>query len=438
MASHRRGLAGKAELTGTDHAEPARAAMDAIVVGGGIAGLTMALSLHRRGIPVCVYEAISDVRPLGVGINLQPGAVRVLTELGLGAQLASAGISIEALALFNKFGQLIWREPRGTAAGYRWPQYAIHRGRLQAILLEAVRDRIGPDNFRSGLRLQTIQQTRDRVTVGLCGTADGSIVHAGADVIVGADGIHSAVRRHLHPAGGAPQFGGQILWRSAVEGDALLDGKTMIIAGHANQRIIVYPIATGSMPGRYCINWICQKAVPAGSVAVQDWNKRTSPGAVLADFHAWRFDWLDLPHLVRASDAIFEFPLVDRDPVTCWSRGRITLIGDAAHPMQPIGGQAGSQAIIDVRVLTDALISQGDVVSALQQYDARRRPVMNDITLRNRQLGPEAALQLIEERAPQGFDEIAGVISTDELERIASTYSRAAGLDVETVNSTQF
>jgi 2-polyprenyl-6-methoxyphenol hydroxylase-like FAD-dependent oxidoreductase len=373
-----------------------------------------------------------------VGINLQPGAVRELTELGLGPQLALAGISIETLALFNKFGQLIWREPRGTAAGYRWPQYAIHRGRLQAILLEAVRDRIGPDKFRSGLRLQNIEQIRDRVAADFCRTADGSIVRDCADMIVGADGIHSAVRRYIHPASGAPQFGGQILWRSAVEGGVLLDGRTMIIAGHADQRIIVYPIAMGSAPGRFCINWICQKEAPASDPAVQDWNKRTLPSAVLADFEAWRFDWLNLPQLVRASDAIFEFPLVDRDPVGCWSRGRITLIGDAAHPMQPIGGQAGSQAIIDARVLTDALISQGDVVGALQHYDAQRRPVMNDITLRNRQLGPEAALQVVEERAPQGFEEVTDVISIGELEQIASSYSKAASLDVETVNLTQF
>jgi 5-methylphenazine-1-carboxylate 1-monooxygenase len=439
MASHRSSFAAKAELTGRiTSSRETGAVMDTIVVGGGIAGLTMALSLHQKGLPVRVYEAVSDVRPLGVGINLQPGAVRELTELGLGPQLASAGISIETLALFNKLGQLIWREPRGTAAGYRWPQYAIHRGRLQAILLEAVRDRIGSDNFRSGLRLQNIEQIRDRVAADFCRTADGSIVRDCADMIVGADGIHSAVRRYIHPASGAPQFGGQILWRSAVEGGVLLDGRTMIIAGHADQRIIVYPIAMGSAPGRFCINWICQKAAPASDPAVQDWNKRTSPSAVLADFEAWRFDWLNLPQLVRASDAIFEFPLVDRDPVGCWSRGRITLIGDAAHPMQPIGGQAGSQAIIDARVLTDALISQGDVVGALQHYDAQRRPVMNDITLRNRQLGPEAALQVVEERAPQGFEEVTDVISIGELEQIASSYSKAAGLDVETVNLTQF
>ena len=294
---------------------PAGPTLDTIIVGGGIAGLTLALSLHQRGLPVRVYEAVSDVRPLGVGINLQPAAVRELTELGLGQQLASAGISVETFALFNKLGQLIWHEPRGTAAGYHWPQYAIHRGRLQAILLKAVRDRIGSDNFRSGLRLANIEQIGDRVFVAFRRAPDGSIIRDSADVVVGADGIHSAVRCHIHPASGATQFGGQILWRAAVEGDAFLDGRTMIIAGHADQRIIVYPIATGSGHGRCLINWICQKAVRSNAPPVQDWNKRISPDAVLTDFEAWRFDWLDLPRLVRASEAIFEFPLVDRDPI---------------------------------------------------------------------------------------------------------------------------
>src|SRR6516165_10418727 len=134
--------------------------MEVIVVGGGIGGLTMALSLHQAGIAVRVYEAVPYLAPLGVGINLQPTAVRELTELGLGDVLARAGIATHALSYFNKFGQLIYTEKRGLAAGYKWPQYSIHRGQLQLLLLQAVRERIGNANFRSGLRFVAFGRAR--------------------------------------------------------------------------------------------------------------------------------------------------------------------------------------------------------------------------------------------------------------------------------------
>src|SRR5262245_56182858 len=143
--------------------EPASTAMEVIVVGGGIAGLTMALSLHQAGIAVRVYEAVRDLVPLGVGINLQPIAVRELTELGLADELVRTGTAIQQWSLFNKFGQLIWSEKRGLSAGYKWAQYAIHRGHLQSILLRAARKRIGEGNFRSSLRLVDFEQGRDRV-----------------------------------------------------------------------------------------------------------------------------------------------------------------------------------------------------------------------------------------------------------------------------------
>ena len=175
--------------------------------------------------------------------------------------------------------------------------------------------------------------------------------------------------------------------------------------------------------------------VPTAASPREDWNKRVSKEKVLAAFGSWHFPWVDMPALIEQSPDIFEFPLVDRDPVAAWTFGRVTLIGDAAHPMQPIGGQAGSQAIVDARVLTRALIARSDPVEALEQYDAERRPVMNDITLRNRRFGPEAAMQLVEERAPNGFTRIEDVISREELDSIVRSFTLAAGLDVETVNN---
>jgi 2-polyprenyl-6-methoxyphenol hydroxylase-like FAD-dependent oxidoreductase len=407
--------------------------MEIIVVGGGIGGLSLALSLHQAGIKVRLYEAVRDLAPLGVGINLQPTAVRELVELGLGDALAETGIATQRLNLYNKFGQLIRSEPRGMAAGYRWPQYSIHRGRLQLLLLSAVRERIG-QNFHSGLTFSAFEQIGRRVQGRFHDRNSGAEVIDEADVLIGADGIQSAVRRQLYPAEGGPRFAKQLLWRAAVDADAFLDGLTMVIAGHLHQRIIAYPVARAA-GGKLLTNWICQMTVTEAAPPREDWNRRVTREKVLAAFGGWRFPWLDMPKLIEQSPDIFEFPLVDRDPVAAWTFGRVTLIGDAAHPMQPIGSQAGSQAILDARTLTRALITAGDPVAALAQYDRERRPAMNDITLRNRGFGPEAAMQLVEERAPNGFAGISDVISPEELERIASSFSAVAGLDVETVNN---
>ncbi|MBR0939374.1 flavin-dependent oxidoreductase [Bradyrhizobium jicamae] len=408
--------------------------LEVIVAGGGIGGLSLALSLHQAGIAVRVYEAVRDPAPLGVGINLQPTAVRELTELGLADALAKTGIATRRLNLCNKFGQLIHDERRGLAAGYHWPQYSIHRGELQALLLRAVRDRIGDKNVQVGLKLAGFEQINARVRVRFTDRQSGSGPIDEADVLVGADGIHSAVRHQLYPVEGAPRFAQQTLWRAAVEAEPFLDGETIVIAGHFHQRIIVYPISRRPS-GKILVNWICQKTVMDRAPPREDWNRRVTKQEVLATFGAWKFPWLDLPALIEQSCDIYEFPLVDRDPVEAWSFGRVTLLGDAAHPMQPIGGQAGSQAILDARALTRALSETRDPVAALARYDAERRPPMNGIILRNRNLGPEAAMQLAEERAPNGFAQISDVIPPHELDEIVTSFATAAGLDVDTVNT---
>jgi 2-polyprenyl-6-methoxyphenol hydroxylase-like FAD-dependent oxidoreductase len=408
--------------------------MDVIIVGGGIGGLSLALSLHQAGIKVRVYEAVSNPAPLGVGINLQPTAVRELTELGLGDELARVGVPMQRLGLFNKFGQLVSEEPRGLSAGYRWPQYAIHRGRLQQLLLHAVRDRIGDENVCTGFRLLGFEQDQDQVTATFHDIASEAEITGSGAVLVGADGIHSTVRRTLYPNEGEPCFARQVLWRASVDAEPFLDGRTQIIAGHLHQRIIVYPMAR-TPSTKLLTNWICQMTVPETSFPREDWSRRVSKEKLLASFGAWRFPWLDLPELIEQTSEIFEFPLMDRDPIPSWTFGRVTLLGDAAHPMQPIGAQAGSQAIIDGRILTAALASTSDPTVALRRYDEERRPVMNEIVLRNRQFGPEASLQLVEERAPNGFDRIEDVISRADLDTITTSFSTAAGIDVQTVNT---
>lgn len=409
--------------------------MKVIVVGGGISGLTMALSLHQLGVPVRVYEAARVVTPLGVGINLQPNAVRELTELGLGEALAGLGIATEALRFFNKFGQSVWQEKRGRAAGFAWPQYSVHRGRLQVMLAEAARARLGADALCTGHIFQHCVERGDKIVATFVDRSGAVIAEDEADILIGADGIHSAVRRQFYPQEGEPNFAGQILWRAAVETEPFLGGATMIIAGHFHQRIIAYPVAKSAAPGKLLTNWIAQMTVETTAPPREDWNRQVGPDRFLDAFRDWRFDWLDFPKLVNATAEIFEFPLVDRHPVERWSFGRVTLIGDAAHPMQPTGSQAGSQAIVDARLVAAALLAERDPAAALAAYDRARRPVMNDITLRNRNFGPEAAMQLAEERAPQGFRHIEDVIPRDELEAISRSFQQAAGLDPGGLNA---
>jgi 5-methylphenazine-1-carboxylate 1-monooxygenase len=408
--------------------------MKVIVVGGGIAGLSLALSLHQAGIAVRLYEAVQDPRPLGVGINLQPTAVRELAELGLSADLAEIGIATQQLSYFNKFGQLVWSEPRGLAAGYKWPQYSIHRGHLQMMLLRAARRRIGQDSIRGGLRLMSFEQARTHVKAIFRDTQTGAVLVDDGDILVGADGIHSTVRHLLYPNEGAPHFAGQLLWRAAVDAEPFLGGHTMIVAGHFNQRVVVYPIGNGAKEGQRLTNWICQMTVADSAPPREDWNRLVSKERILEAFDSWRFPWLDMPALIRRTPEIYEFPLVDRNPVEAWTFGHVTLVGDAAHPMQPIGSQAGSQAIIDARMLSAALLSESNPTEAVKRYDAERRPTMNDIVLRNRHFGPEAALQLVEERAPRGFEQIDDVVSRRDVQNIVEVFSSAAGLDAETVN----
>jgi len=238
----------------------------------------------------------------------------------------------------------------------------------------------------------------------------------------------------LYPAQGEPRYDRQILWRAAVDAQPFLDGRTMIIAGYFDRRIVAYPVAR-SASGRLLTNWVAQMTVGNDAPPREDWNRRVPRERVLAEFGNWRFDWLDFSDLVARTQDIYEFPLVDRDPVERWSFGRVTLIGDAAHPMQPIGSQAGSQAVIDARALTGALLRTHDPVEALQRYDAERRPAMNEVTLRNRRFGPEAAMQIVEERAPDGFARIEDVISHEELEAITKPFNAVAGLDAQTVNT---
>lgn len=404
--------------------------MRVLIIGGGIGGLATALSLHAAGIAAQVFEQSAEIRPLGVGINLQPHAVRELTELGLAEALAATGVATREFRYANRFGQTIWAEPRGLAAGYRWPQYSIHRGRLQMLLWAAARDRLGTDALHAGRRLIAFDQDAAGVTARF---ADGGTAHG--DVLVAADGIHSAVRRTFFPDEGPPRWNGCLLWRATSVAAPFLTGASMVQAGHRDQKFVCYPIGTAP-DGRALVNWIAELRVPPGATpAREDWNRRADPALVLPPFAHWRFDWLDVPGLMAAADALWEFPMVDRDPLPWWTRGRVTLLGDAAHPMVPIGSNGASQAILDARWLARELATAESVDTALAGYEGARRPATAAVVQANRGDGPDRVMDLAHARAPDGFADIGAVIPRDELAAVVNGYKRTAGFDPATLNA---
>ncbi len=412
--------------------------MTVLIIGGGIAGLTTALSLHQIGVECRVFESVATIEPLGVGINTLPHAVRELTELGLLDRLAATGIPTAELAYFSSRGQPIWREPRGREAGYNWPQFSIHRGELQMILLEAARERLGSDRILTGYHLARWEETAsgvrawftDRRTGVDLGPAEGSL-------LIAADGIHSTVRASLYPNEGPPIWNGAVLWRGVTRTQPFLSGRSMIMAGHEFQKFVAYPISRAALDqGEAVINWIAERKFrPDQAWRREDWNRAGQLDDFLPQFESWRFDWLDVPAVIRGAERCFEYPMVDRDPLDRWTAGRVTLLGDAAHAMYPIGSNGASQGILDARVLAREILRLGETTAALEAYEAERRPATARIVLANRGNGPEQVMQLVEQRAPDGYARIEDVLTPAELEGTAAAYKQVAGFDKDALNA---
>jgi 2-polyprenyl-6-methoxyphenol hydroxylase-like FAD-dependent oxidoreductase len=385
-----------------------------------------------------VHEQVAELRPLGVGINLLPHAVKVLTALGLQDALDTTAVRTGELAYFNRHGQEIWREPRGLDAGYRWPQFSIHRGELQLILLAAARARLGDARIRFGRRaVEAAERPGGRARTRFVDRDGADLGWRESDVVIAADGIHSALRARLAPGEGPPRWNGSILWRAVTEDwPPFLSGRSMIMAGHQDQKFVCYPISRAALDrGRARVNWIAERRVdPSAAWRREDWNRPGRFEEFLPHFESWRFGWLDVPALIRGATACYEYPMVDRDPLPRWTFGPVTLLGDAAHPMYPIGSNGASQAILDAAALARALAAHGPTAAGLAAYEAERRPATAAIVLANRANGPEQVMQLAEERAPGGFARIEDVIPRAELEEIALRYKRLAGFDPATLN----
>jgi len=408
-----------------------------LIAGGGIGGLSLALTLHQIGVPCIVFEAVPQLQPLGVGINLQPNAVRELFDLGLDARvLDTIGLQAREWALVGRNGKDIYAEPRGLPAGYRWPQYSLHRGRLQMLLYRTVLERLGADSLRLGHRLVGYRNEADGVVASI-ETRDGRKLEARGALLVAADGLHSAVRAQMHPHQPPIHWGGAIMWRGTTPGVPIRSGASFVGLGSLKHRVVFYPISQPDpASGLATINWIAEITVDNSQGWTQgDWNRRVDVADFIHHFEGWDFGWLDVPAMLRGATEVFEYPMIDRDPVPTWVDGRVALLGDAAHVMYPVGSNGASQAIVDARVLGAAFVEHGVQPAALRRYDDRLCADISALVLRNRGAGPFGLLGLVDERCGGVFDDIDSVIPAAEREAYMARYKAAAGFAIETLNA---
>ncbi len=403
-----------------------------LIAGGGIGGLALGLTLHQIGVPFRIFEAVRALGPLGVGINLQPNAVRELFDLGIGAEaLDQVGLQAREWALVGRNGREIYAEPRGLDAGYRWPQYAVHRGAFHMLLYYELCARAGPDCVQLGRRVTGYEATADGV---LARFEDGSQTEGA--LLIGADGIHSAIRAQMHPDQPPIHWGGALMWRGTTRARPLRTGASFLGLGSSTQRMVIYPISAPDADGLAEINWIAEVTLDAeGGWQRTSWFGTADPSDFLRHFEDWRFDWLDVPALISGADVVYENPMVDRDPVSTWVSGPVALMGDAAHAMYPTGSNGASQAVIDARVMGAAMLEHGVTEAALADYDAQLCGPVSEVVLRNRGAGPFGLLTLVEERCGGEFDDIDAVMPAAERGAYMRGYKDAAGFEMEVLNA---
>jgi 5-methylphenazine-1-carboxylate 1-monooxygenase len=420
--------------TAPNAASPSRPSPRIAIVGGGIAGLGFALHLHQLGMQCDVYESVPEVRELGVGITLLPHGMRELAALGLQADLEAVGIENLESVFFNRFGQYIYKEPRGRHAGYPMPEVGIHRGKLHKILFDATVKRLGADRVHTNHRCTGVTQSEQGATVHFVqGTGGASLPSVQADVVVACDGIHSALRRQFYPDEKLA-FAGINTWRGVTRHKPILTGKSYMRVGSIKTgKMVIYPIVDNiDGQGNQLINWMAE--IEGNSRDMNDWNTGGKVDDFISIFQDWQFDWLDVPALIRNADQVLQYPMVDKDPVAQWTFGRVTLMGDAAHPMYPRGSNGSAQALIDARTLAHELATQTDPLAALQSYEQKRREVTARIVETNRSVPPDFINIKVDELAgDKPFRHIDDLISQAELREISESYKKVAGFSLEAV-----
>jgi 5-methylphenazine-1-carboxylate 1-monooxygenase len=414
---------------------PGEAMDEVVIVGAGIGGLTLGLALHQAKIPCRIFESAAEIRPIGVGINLLPHAVKEFAALGLESALERAAIRTTDATFFNRFGQLIYQEPLGRAAGYDHPQFSIHRGDLQMILLDAFRARAGAGRIVTNRHCIGVEQDDAGVFVTFSDGTGGTYQTVRGRAVIACDGINSAIRKQFFPDEGEPRYSGVNMWRGVTRWRPMLSGASMVRAGWLSHgKMVIYPIRRAGADGMQLVNWVAE--IETENYRKRDWNRSGSLEDFIGAFADWHFDWLDVPAFIRAADSVLEFPMVDQDPLPRWSFDRVTLLGDAAHPMVPRGSNGAGQAILDARALTTALLEHGNPVAALTAYEKQRLEATTRIVLTNRTNPPDAILREVFERTnDQPFGAIEDVISREELLAMSDSYKRIAGFSREALRA---
>ena len=410
-----------------------------VVAGAGIGGLSFALTLHQVGVPCVVFESVADIKPLGVGINVQPNAVRELYELGFDSEsLDPIGVQTREWVLVGLNGREVYSELRGIKAGYNWPQYSVHRGKLQMLLYRAALERLGAASIRTGLKVTGYRNhpNGQGVTVMLQ-SRNGDRCEVEGSLLIAADGLHSAVRQQMYPEQPPIQWGGAIMWRGVTRGKPIRSGASFVGLGTHRHRVVFYPIsAPDPRTGLADINWIAEITVDnSGGWPDGDWNKQVRHEDFMHHFEQWNYEWIDISAMLRGASEVFEYPMIDREPVPTWVDGNVALLGDAAHVMYPTGSNGASQAIMDARVLGAAMLEHGVNSKALQAYDTQLCPEMSQLVLRNRGAGPFGLLNLLDDRCGGVFDNIDEVIPRAERDEFMLRYKTAAGFAAEKLNA---
>jgi len=409
--------------------------MDVIIIGAGVGGLTLALELHEIGIASRVFEAAPEIKQVGVGVTLLPHCVKVLGELGLVDHLARLAVTTKESVFFNRFGQRIHSEPTGRYAGYEWPQFQAHRADILTVLLEAFKARVGEERLHLGWQCTGFEQVATCATAKFVARATGdALPPQKGDVIIACDGLHSVIRKQLHPGEGDPVYSGVNMWRGVTRWKPYLTGDSYARAGWMTPgKMVIYPIRNNiDAEGRTLISWVCEVTTP--KYEKRDWNRPGRLEEFIGPFEDWNWDWLDVPAMIRASDMILEFPMIDQDPLPWWTQGRVTLLGDAAHPMVPRGSNGAGQAILDTVALRDELLAHKDPVDALRAYENKRLAATANVVLTNRKNPPDAILREVWQRTgDKPFKNIDDVISKAEIMAISDGYKKVAGYDRESL-----